>query len=488
MEIRGSFIDGEWRDSSGDEFFTVINPYTEEPTGRVAVGTAEDVDLAVQSSYRALTEGPWASTSLADRIALVRRIAERLAARDRELGAMSTASMGGLIANMTNHATSKPLVDMYVDSVERVVFEYLRMDPNGNSLVTRRPIGVSVGIVPWNAPIRSELKKVIPAILAGCTSILKPAPEAPFGAAALVEICSEAGAPPGVVNLVPGGPVTGEALITHPLVRQVTFTGSSAAGSRIAQLAGEDFTHVELELGGKSAAIVLEGADLGAIAGDLARGIFNSSGQACTAESRLLVHRSLYDDAVEAMAEHARRLVLGDPMDPSTTMGPLAAERQRTRVLGYIEAGQTEGAKLVVGGRRPSSLPHGWFVEPTVFAEVDNAMKIAQEEIFGPVLSVIPFDDDDEAVRIANDSVYGLGGSVHSDDPARSLAVARRVEAGHIGANKFKRGDAMPFGGVKRSGVGREQGPEGYDAFLQFVSHPIPDSLVEELAKTVPVG
>jgi betaine-aldehyde dehydrogenase len=467
--------------------FTVVNPYTEEPFGEATVGTAADVEVAVRSAHRAGSEGPWPGMPLEDRIAVARRISEGLTARADELGRIATCSMGGVYSRSRLLGSAADLIDMYVEAVERIRFEYLRIDRFGSTLIRRRPVGVVAGIVPWNAPIRGEVKKVIPAILAGCTIVVKPAPETPFGAAILAEICTEAGAPPGVVNLVPGGPTTGEVLVTHPLVRNVAFTGSSAVGTRIATIAAQDFKRLQLEMGGKSAAIVLEDADLAATIPWLERGIFSGAGQACVATSRVVVARERYDEVVDAMATQARKQVLGDPFDPATTMGPLVAERQRTRVLGYIDKGNSEGAKLVTGGSTPAGQPRGWFVEPTVFANVDNSMTIAQEEIFGPVVSIIPFDDEDEAVRIANDSVYGLGGAVYSADAEHALAVAERVDSGYISVNQFGIASSGPFGGVKRSGVSREHGVEGYDSFLEYVSHPVPKDLADRLSQSIPV-
>lgn len=488
MEIRrGVYVDGAWQRSTGQHVFPVVNPFTEELFGEATIGTAEDVDAAVQSAHRALA-GPWTETTVEDRISMVKSIKELIISRADELATLITSSMGAPFEGYRGLGNSAELIDMYIDMIRQVRWEYLRMDYSGDTLIVRRPLGVVAAIVPWNVPIRSEIKKVIPAILAGCSVVLKPAPETPFSAAVFAEICSEAGVPPGVVNVVLGDGTTGEHLVRHPLVRKVAFTGSSATGAAIWSAVAERFVRLQLELGGKSAAIVLDDVELEQITPWLAMGIFPFTGQQCTATSRILAPRSRYDEVIDAMVDAARSYVLGDPFDPATTMGPLVAERQRTRVLGYIDVGRSEGAKVAVGGGRPGDQPRGWFVEPTVFAGVDNAMRIAREEIFGPVAVVIPYEDDADAVRIANDSEYGLGGAVFSTDHERALAVARQVDSGYISVNRYGIPSTAPFGGVKRSGIGREHGIEGYDSFLEYVPHPLVHEFAEELAKTIPFG
>lgn len=485
---KGVFIDGAWQPSTGDAMFPVINPYTEEGIGEASIGTAEDVDAAVKSAQRAMTQASWRATSLEERIAIVLRIKELMLERADELAASASATMGVPYETYRGLGNSAQLIDMYVDMVREVKFEYLRMDYSGDALIVRRPIGVVAAIVPWNVPIRTEVKKVIPAILAGCAVVLKPAPETPFTAAVFAEICTEAGLPPGIMNLVLGDGTTGDCLVQHPLVRKVAFTGSSAVGSKIWTATSQAFTRLQLELGGKSAAIVLDDVDVESATPWLAMGIFPFSGQQCTATSRILAPRSRYDEVVESMVTAARSYVLGDPMDAATTLGPLVAERQRTRVLNYVELGESEGAKLVTGGRRPDDQPRGWFVEPTVFAEVANSMRIAQEEIFGPVVTIIRYDDEDEAIAIANDSEYGLGGAVYSTDSDRALAVARQVDSGYVSVNRYGIPSSTPFGGVKRSGIGREHGTEGYDSFLEYVPHPLTHDHAVALAKTIPLG
>jgi aldehyde dehydrogenase (NAD+) len=489
MMIRdGLYVDGKWQASNGDASAAVINPYTEEAFGRATVATAADVDIAVRSAQRAFDEGPWRRASLDERIEVMERFRDLLAARADELGGLNSSSMGMPFSSARLLGSSVELIDMYIAQARRLTFEYLRRDATGDSLIVRRPLGVVAAIVPWNVPVRSEIKKIIPALLTGCSIVLKPAPETPFGASVMAELFSEAGLPPGALNLVLGDGTTGDHLVRHPKVGKVAFTGSTATGSKIWSAVSDRFARLQLELGGKSAAIVLDDADLNDARGWLNNGIFALTGQTCTATSRVLAPRSRYDEVVEVMVEEARSHVMGDPFAEATTLGPLVAERQRARVLNYINIGHAEGAKVVIGGERPADQSRGWFVEPTVFANVDNSMRIAQEEIFGPVVVVIPYDDDADAVRIANESEYGLAGAVYSSDPHHALAIARQVDSGSIAINRYGLPSSAPFGGVKHSGIGREHGTEGYDAFLEYIAHPLSADFAEELAKTIPLG
>ena len=481
----GSFIDGDWHPSSGSQTHTVVNPTTEQPYGRTSIGTDLDVDRAVTSADRALRGAPWRTTTLEERCAIVERVAALLEARTEELAAIQAESMGGLYRTALSLGGSLQLIEMYLESVRQVRFEYLRNDRYGNTLITRQPVGVVAGIVPWNAPVRSEVKKVVPALLAGCTVVLKPAPETPFGAAIFAEICTEAGVPPGVVNMVPGGPSTGEALVRHPLVRKIAFTGSTATGARIASLASDSFKRLQLELGGKSAAILLDDVDIEVALPWLVRGNWGNSGQVCTAITRVLAPRQRYADVLDALAGAADQQVVGDPLEEKTTLGPLVTQRQRDKVLGFIESGVNDGAQLVSGGGR-TDRERGWFVQPTVFAGVNNKMRIARDEIFGPVTSVIPYDTEDDAIEIANDSGYGVHGAVFARDEAHALQVARRVDTGSMAINGFYLAASAPFGGLKQSGVGREHGPEGFDSFLEYISYNIPKSLADALAAEQP--
>src|SRR4029453_7066797 len=346
--------------------------------------------------------------------------------------------------------------------------EEIRTGMLGPAIVRQEPVGVVAAIVPWNVPLFVTMLKLAPALAAGATLVLKPAPETPLDSYLLAQALEEVGLPPGVVSIVPAGREVGEHLVTHPGIDKGAFTGSPAAGGRSAGLGGERLRRVTLELGGKSAAILLDDVDLGAALPTLLPACIMNNGPACVARTRILAPRKRYAEVVEAFGAAFRALKVGDPMDPTTAIGPLVAERQRARVEGYLEAGRKEGARVVVGGGRPAGLAKGWFVEPTVFADVRNDMKIAREEIFGPVVALIPYDgDDSEAVRIANDSDYGLSGSAGSADPERGLAAARRVRTGNYGVNGFGMEFSAPFGGFKQSGLGRELGPEGLRASLE---------------------
>jgi betaine-aldehyde dehydrogenase len=336
-------------------------------------------------------------------------------------------------------------------------------------IVRHEPVGVVGAIVPWNVPQFVTMAKLAPALIAGCTVVLKPSPETPLDAFLMAEWLHEAGVPAGVVNIVPAGREVGEHLVRHPGVDKIAFTGSTAAGRRIASICGEQLKRVTLELGGKSAAIVLDDADLAQTVEGLKFASLMNNGQACVAQTRILASRQRYDEVVDALGEMVGSLSIGDPLDPTTDIGPLVAERQQERVEKYIGLGQEEGATVVVGGTgRPNGIEKGWFVQPTLFANVDNNMRIAQEEIFGPVISVIPYDDVDDAVRIANASDYGLAGSVWTSDNAAGMDVARRVRTGTYGINQYLMDFAAPFGGYKASGVGREFGPEGLAHYLEL--------------------
>ncbi|HEY6532638.1 MAG TPA: aldehyde dehydrogenase [Acidimicrobiales bacterium] len=474
------FIGGRWADPSSDDRLGVVSPSTEEVVGRVALATTTDVDHAVAAARQAFDEGPWPRMNPDERADALQRVAEALRGRTADIAGVTVDEMGCAVSQAPQAQTGMvaPLFDYYAGLSRTFEFERRVITADRGGLVTQEPVGVVAAIIPWNAPVTLSAWKAAPALAAGCTVVIKPPPEAPLSNFVLAEAIEEAGLPAGVVNILPGDRDAGEHLVTHPGIDKVAFTGSTAAGKRIMSLCGEQVKRVSLELGGKSAVIVLDDADVASVVPGIVRGGMHLSGQVCGAHTRVLVHRSRYDDAVAAAAATASAVVVGDPHDPNTHVGPLVAERQRTRVEGYIRSAIDDGATVAAGGGRPSHLTRGWYVEPTILANVDNRMRVAAEEIFGPVLCFIAFDDDDDAVRIANDSVYGLSGGVWSADPARALAVARQVRTGSIAVNgSFPPFPLVPFGGFKESGLGRELGPEGLANFLEPRSIGLPPEL-----------
>jgi aldehyde dehydrogenase (NAD+) len=461
------YIDGDLVEPAGPGTIDVLNPYTEEVAGRVPEATEADVDRAVEAARRAF-QSEWSRLPVAERAEILGRASAGINARLDDLTRLITTEMGSPYSWCMFGQVLAPtmVLDYYTELGKAFEVEETRAGMFGDVVVRREPLGVAAAVVPWNVPIFVTILKLAPAILAGCTVVLKPAPETPLSAYVLHEIFAEAGLPKGVLNIVPAGREVGEYLVTHPGIDKVGFTGSTAAGKRIAALCGERLRPCTLELGGKSAAIVMEDADIAtAVQGVIDGGILNN-GQACVAQTRILAPRSRYDEVVDALSEAVAAQVVGDPMDPATQIGPLVADRQRDRVLGYIDKGKNEGARVTTGGGRPA-IDHGYFVEPTVFADVTNDMTIAREEIFGPVLSVLSYDSIDDAVAIANDSPYGLSGSVWSADGDAAADVARRIETGTVTVNHFGMAFGAPFGGYKDSGLGRELGPEGLEAYFQ---------------------
>jgi acyl-CoA reductase-like NAD-dependent aldehyde dehydrogenase len=457
------YIDGQWRRASGGDTLVVVNPATEEITGTVTVADRGDIDHAVAAARRAFDEGPWPHLHLEERIARLEQVMALLAARIGELSTLVTDEMGAPAWMRGHFDWSQNFWHDIRDSYRAHHTEELRSHAHGDTLVVREPIGVVAGIVPWNAPILIALAKVASALITGCTCVLKPSEQTPLSAFLLADAIDAAGIPPGVFNLVPGGRDVGEALVSHPGVDMVSLTGSTAAGRRVGEICGRDFKRMRLELGGKSAAIVLEDADLAMVAQVLRWGNFISTGQACNLLSRVIVPRSRHREIVDALVENARGLRVGDPHDPKTEIGPLAIERQLDRVKAYIAQGVSEGARLVTGGDTPASMSRGWFIEPTIFDGVTPEQTIAREEIFGPVVAVMTYDDEDAAVALANHSDYGLGGTVISQDRDRAVAIARRLRTGSVGINRYGVAPNAPYGGVKQSGVGREHGPEGIE-------------------------
>jgi betaine-aldehyde dehydrogenase len=468
------YIGGEWVAPAGSDVIEVISPHTEEVIATVPDGTPADVDRAVEAARRTFDEGDWSRMPAADRLAIVENFANLYAARMMDMAAVITEEMGSPITFSQLAQSPAPwmMLNAFLQVGRELEWEEERMGVLGSPVIVRRePVGVVAAIVPWNVPQFVTMSKLAPALVAGCTMVLKPAPETPLDAVMLAEILHDAGVPAGVVNIVPAGRETGEHLVRHPGVDKVAFTGSTAAGRRIASICGEQLKRYSLELGGKSAAIILDDADLGATMQGLRFASLMNNGQACVAQTRILASRSRYEEVVDALADTVKGMAVGDPNDPTTEIGPLVAERQQERVEKYIALGQEEGARVVVGGNgRPEGLEKGWYVQPTVFADVTNDMRIAQEEIFGPVLAVIPYDDVDDAVRLANASDYGLAGSVWTADVDQGMDIARRVRTGTYGINQYTMDFVAPFGGFKASGIGREFGKEGLEHYLELKS------------------
>lgn len=480
LHRRHFYIDGDWVPPVAGETCGVISPSTEEVVGEAPVATSEDVDRAVDAARRAFDDGPWPRMSPQQRAQVLARAADLLRTRAGDIAAVTTDEMGCAISQAPTAQTGMvaSVFDYYAALIGTFELERMVTTPERAGLVTWEPVGVVAAIIPWNAPVTLGSWKTAPSLAAGCTVVVKPPPEAPLSNFILAEALDEAGVPPGVVNVVPGGREVGEHLVTHPGTDKVAFTGSTAAGKRIMSLCAERMTRVSLELGGKSAAIILDDADMADVVPRVVTGAMHLSGQVCGAHTRVLVPRSRYTDALEAAAAAASAITVGDPHDPSTLVGPLVAERQRTRVEGYIELGVAAGARVIAGGTRPSHLPKGWYVAPTILADVDNAMRVAREEIFGPVLCFIPYEGDDEGVAIANDSRYGLAGGVWTDDPRRGLRIARRMCTGSVAINaNYPPFPLVPFGGFKESGQGRELGPEGLLGFLETRSIGLPPTL-----------
>ncbi|MFA3877804.1 aldehyde dehydrogenase [Streptomyces sp. MMCC 100] len=479
------YIGGTWVDAAADDTLDVVSPFTEEVLARVPAGSRPDVDRAVAAAREAFDHGPWPRMPLTERMTVLRRLAAALAERHDEMATLISQEMGCPISLSHTMQTTgaQLLLDSFLDLAPRYEWSTVRRSDTGNGLVTREPVGVVAAVVPWNAPLLVTMLKAVPALLAGCTVVLKPSPEATLDSYLFADLLKDTGLPDGVVNIVPADREVSEYLVTHRDVDKVSFTGSTAAGRRIAALCGQDLRRVTLELGGKSAAVVLDDADLDVVVPSIQALSLRNNGQACSNKTRIVVARSRQAELLDRMSEMVTSLSVGDPADPATHVGPVVSAAQRERVEGYIEVGRQEGAKVLVGGGRPAGFDRGWFVEPTVFTDVEPSMRIAQEEIFGPVLTVLAFDGEDEAVAVANDSDYGLNGSVFTADPEHALAVARRIRTGTVELNGNGVGFHAPIGGFKCSGIGREAGLEGFDAYVELKSYGLPASLADTLSR-----
>jgi acyl-CoA reductase-like NAD-dependent aldehyde dehydrogenase len=462
------YINGAWIKSNGTGMIDVINSTTEEVMGRIPEGTAEDVAAAVSAAKNAFES--WSTTSIEDRAKYLKAISDKLAERRDELADIIANEVGMPLPMATAVQAGMPA--MIMGSYAQILQDFKFEEKIDNALVVKEPVGVVGAITPWNYPLHQVVAKVAPALAAGCTVVLKPSEVAPLTAFILAEICDQVGLPAGVFNLVTGyGPVVGEAIVSHPDVDMISFTGSTRAGKRVSEVAAQAVKRVSLELGGKSANIILDDADFNkAVASGVGSCYFNS-GQTCSALTRMLVPKSRHDEAVAIAKKTAEGFTVGDPREGKFKLGPLVSATQRDRVVNYIKKGIDEGAVLVTGGpEMPEGVNKGFFVRPTVFANVNNRMTIAQEEIFGPVLSIIPYEDEEDAVRIANDSIYGLAGGVWAGSVERASRVARRLRTGQVEINGGRFNPMVPFGGYKQSGHGRELGKYGLEEFLEIKS------------------
>ena len=464
------FIGGKWVKPATDNKLSVISPVTEEVIATYAEASPQDVDRAVAAARDAFDAGPWPRLSQAERGKHLMKVAEIMKGRHAEIAEIWTAEVGAPIS-FTRYASgqSASLFDYYGQLIQTYqLIDERRRDNGGIVRVVKEPVGVCAAITPWNAPLVLLCYKVAAALAAGCTVVAKPAPETPMDAYLLAECLETAGLPPGVFNVVPAGREVGDYLVRHRGIDKISFTGSSIAGSKIAAAVAGRLARTSLELGGKSAAIVMEDADLGNVLQSLVPFSMPITGQVCFSLTRVLVPQKRKQEVLDAYVSAVRQVKVGDPSREETQMGPLTMERQLKRVQGYIAKGREEGAKLVLGGGRPAGLERGYFIEPTVFSDVQSKMTIAQEEIFGPVVSFITYDSPEDAIEKANDTIYGLHGAVYTKDPEQGFEIARRVRSGSVTVNGLIVDIKMPFGGFKQSGMGREGGIEGLDPYFEL--------------------
>lgn len=469
------FIGGQWSKPSGSDVINVISPTTEEIIGRVPAATEEDVRRAVAVARKAFDEGPWPKMSLEERGNYLMRLADLVEPRLPDAVNAQIDEMGGTRQVLEAHTLALgAMIRGWVDLSKTVAEREIRPGFAGDVVVLREPVGVVAGVIPWNAPVLFIISKLLPALLTGCPIIIKPSPDSPLSAYVIADAIEQVGFPEGVFSIVAGANEVGEALVSHRGVDKVSFTGSTVAGRRIASICGDQVKSCTLELGGKSAVIILEDADLDKSIPDLVNKSMYNTGQSCVATTRIVAPSSRYDEVVSRLVDHIKTLKIGDPHKADTDIGPLAGARHREKVESYIRLGQQEGATLALGGGRPN-IAKGWYVEPTIFTNVDNKMRIAQEEIFGPVVSVIRYDGEDEAVRIANDSTYGLGGGVYTSDIEHGLEVAARIRTGSFTINDGPLGGGGgPAGGYKQSGLGREFSVEAFHNHYELKSIAMP--------------
>ena len=471
------FIGGEWAAPATAARIDIISPSTEEIAGSVAEASQADVDRAVAAARHAFDHGPWPRMSGPERAAKLREIADRLAARASDFARVWSLQVGIPFAQIEPISVYfRGYFDYFAGLADQGIEEIRTPAQGGSCVVVREPVGVTAAILPWNAPLATMLLKVAPALAAGCTVIAKPSPETPLEALLLAECIAEAGLPEGVFSVLAAHREVSDHLIRHKDVDKVSFTGSTAVGLHIASVCGGRMARFTMELGGKSAAIILDDAKIETVIAGIMPNLVGLTGQQCAAFSRILVSRNRREEVTEALAAAFRAVRVGDAFDAATDMGPLVTSRQRERVCGYIAQGTAEGARLVTGGGRPAHLPKGWFVEPTLFTDVSNDMAIAREEIFGPVGSIITYDDEEQAIAIANDSDYGLSGGVFTEDTDHAYAVARRIRTGNFAQNGRVIDLTMPYGGFKLSGVGREGGIEGLHGFTEVKTVFLPDA------------
>ncbi|MBM7365409.1 aldehyde dehydrogenase [Gordonia hydrophobica] len=478
------FINGQWEDPSSGDVLSVVSPTTEQVIATVPSGSAEDMDRAVAAARTAFDGGSWSRMSVDGRIAVLRAASDLFQQCEELIAETVSAEMGCPITLARTMQSRNPRIflDTMVDVAESFPWNAVRRSGIGQALVTRNPVGVVAAVVPWNVPVLATMIKIVPALLAGCTVVLKPSPEAPLSSYLVAEIFQEAGLPDGVLNVVPADREASEHLVSHPGVDKVSFTGSTAAGRRIAAVCGNDLRRVTLELGGKSAALILDDADMDLVVENVRNLSLRNSGQTCSNKTRILVPRERENDLHDRLVAMVESMPVGDPADPATQIGPMVTQAHRRRVEGYVDAGRRDGATVLIGGGRPAELGKGWYVEPTIFTDVQQSMQIVQEEIFGPVLTVQGYTDVDEAIALANGTDFGLSGSVFSVDEERAVGVALRIHTGAVEVNGAPVGWRAPVGGVRASGIGREAGPEGLEAYVEAKSIGISAELADRLS------